>query len=370
MHPVRVVYLVDNFWPNVGGVEVVSADLLPRLRDLGHDIVVVTDRLDDTLPAEDVYAGIQVRRLPFVPALQAGDLDVLAQTRATVRDIVRDHDADLIHAVFLGAGVWTVPTALKIPLIVSLHGSWPTVDWASPTGLAGRVLASASLVTACSQSALTDLLRAAPGLADRARVVLNGRDPADPGEPLPPPPGTPLLLCVARVTPEKGLDTAVEALTLLPEARLVVAGYGPLIPDLRQQAAELGVEDRVEFLGWVAPPAIASWMAKATVVLVPSRVEGFGLVALEAALASRPVVASRVGGLPEVVLDGETGLLTTPRDASAMAAAVRRLLDDRQLAEQLGRNGRQRALECFSASRHATEWDMLYKSVGSREPVH
>ena len=365
----RVVYTVDNFWPNVGGVEVVSADLLPRLRDLGHDFVVVTDRLDDSLPEEDVFAGIPIRRLPFVPAIQAGDLDALAQTRARVRDIVREHDADLIHSVFLGAGIWTVPTALKIPLIVSMHGSWPTVDWASPNGLGGRVLATASLVTACSENAMADLLRAAPALADRAMVVLNGLDPA-PGEPLPPPPGPPLLLCAARITPEKGLHTAIEALALLPEAQLAIAGYGPLLPELRQLAADLGVEDRVEFLGWVAPPAIAGWMAKATVVLVPSRVEGFGLVALQGALAARPVVASRVGGLPEVVVDGETGLLTPHGDAPAMAAAVRRLLDDPELAARLGNHGRQRALDCFSAERHANEWDMLYKRVADRESVH
>ncbi len=100
---------------------------------------------------------------------------------------------------------------------------------------------------------------------------------------------------------------------------------------------------RVRFPGWVAPGEVHALLAGAAVVPIPSLHEGFGLVALEAGLAARPVVASRVEGIPEVVIDGETGLLVPPRDASALAASIVEVLGDPAFAADLSEAGRVRA---------------------------
>jgi glycogen(starch) synthase len=124
------------------------------------------------------------------------------------------------------------------------------------------------------------------------------------------------------------------------------------------------VKHAVSLVGMVSPTDVPALMSRATIVLVPSRdEEGFGLVALEAAFAERPVIASQVGGLPEVVLNGKTGLTVPPDDAPALASAIASLLQDRSRAAALGTAARTRALEHFSVSRMADQYEALYERL-------
>jgi glycogen(starch) synthase len=364
---VRVLYFVENFWPAIGGVEVISARLLPLLAQRGHEVLVVTDRPGPWLPDEDVFAGTAVRRIPFLQAIHDRDIALLAEAKLAVARAVAEHRPDVLHAVFTGPGIWMLPPAEEPPLILSFHGSWPRLDFGTRDGLLARVLDRAAWVTACSENARNDLLAQAPHLADRSSVIFNGLDPAYDDEPTAPP-AAPTLLCAGRVVYDKGFDLAVDALADLvgarPDIRLVIAGDGPELEAIRQRAAALGLAEHVELHGWVSPDEMHRLVERASVVLVPSRLEGFGLVALEAALAARPVVAARVGGLPEVVADGETGLLVAPSDAAALARAAGRLLADPSAAQRLGRAARSRAVQQFGAERHADAWDALYRRVG------
>jgi glycosyltransferase involved in cell wall biosynthesis len=132
----------------------------------------------------------------------------------------------------------------------------------------------------------------------------------------------PLVAAVGRLAPVKGMEELIRAAVLVPQATFAILGEGRLKSSLQELASALQVSKRVRFLGKSVRPA--SLMSLADVVAVPSRSEGFGLVAAEAAALGRPVVAARVGGLSEIVEDGVTGLLVSPGNVEELAAAPSR----------------------------------------------
>jgi len=134
---------------------------------------------------------------------------------------------------------------------------------------------------------------------------------------------------------------------------------------LERQIDELGLTDIVDFIGWVAPREVPALLNTATVVLMPSRQESFGLVALEAALMARPVIATRVGGLPEVVVHEQTGLLVEQENSGALAEAIAYLLAHPHTAIHMGQAARLRAQQVFSWERHVTAYDVLYQQLAA-----
>ncbi len=175
---------------------------------------------------------------------------------------------------------------------------------------------------------------------------------------------------VGRLEKVKGCEFFIRAAALLaadhPDARFVVAGTGSRAGELRALAAELGLGDTVDFVGYVeSAPGL---LAALDVVVVPSLSEASGLTAIEALALNVPVVASRVGGLPEVVLDGVTGLLAPPGDAGAIAGAVRRLLGDPALARSLAAAGAQRVEERFALDQMVEGYVGLYAELAVLRP--
>ena len=163
----------------------------------------------------------------------------------------------------------------------------------------------------------------------------------------------PRLVCVGRLIPIKGhlvlLRALARARARVPGVTLDVAGRGPLAPALKGYARELGLEEAIRFLGFVSP--VEEAIEGGAIVVVPSLGEGFGMVALEAMERARPVIASSVGGLPEIVADGETGLVVPPADVDALADAIVALAADLPRAARMGAAGRVRALEQFTPER-------------------
>jgi len=175
------------------------------------------------------------------------------------------------------------------------------------------------------------------------------------------------ILCVGRLVPEKGFDLALAAFAIVlqrfPSARLVFAGDGPEVNNLQQQAFDLQILHSVEFVGGVPPERVAGLMGDATLVLVPSRLEGFGLVALEAGSMARPVVATRVGGLPEIIVHEQTGLLTECENSRALAQAIELLLEQPERARRMGWAARERAQKEFGWERHVDAYEGLYRKL-------
>jgi glycosyltransferase involved in cell wall biosynthesis len=175
----------------------------------------------------------------------------------------------------------------------------------------------------------------------------------------------PRLLCVGRLIPIKGhivlLRAFAQARRQVPSLRLDIAGRGPLEPALRALTKELGVEDAVRFLGYVAP--IQGAIEDAAAVVVPSMGEGFGMVALEAMERARPVVAAEIGGLGELVEDGVTGYLVPPGEAEPLADAIVAVASNLPRAAAMGEAGRRRALEEFLQDRCTDRTEALYQQA-------
>lgn len=299
------------------------ADAVERTRARGVQVEVVS-------PLSFRHFGIafghgvlgNLRRRPLRVLLLPAML--VAFARAARR---ASRDADLVHAHWLPAGAVALLT--RRPYVVQLWGT--DVELARRARRVARaVLRRARLVICASE----ELASAARELGARAvRVIPSGVDvPASVGEPDEPP----HVLFAGRLSPEKGILELVEAARGLP---LVVAGDGPLrdqVPGAR---------------GFVPHGELERLYERAAVVACPSLREGFGVVCAEAMAYGRPVVASAVGGLRDLVVDGETGLLVRPGDTVALRSALQRLLGDAELRRRLGAAARERASERLSWDR-------------------
>lgn len=171
----------------------------------------------------------------------------------------------------------------------------------------------------------------------------------------PEPPGH--LLFVGRLRIRKGVEVLLEALRQLPELRLRIAGDGEHRAALERRTAELGLGGRVEFLGRCTAGRVRGLLAGARALVVPSTYEGMPLVVLEAMEAGVPLVASRVSGIPEVVVDGETGWLVPPEDPEALASALAALAGDAEEAARRGEAGRRRIEAGFRPAVAAGIWE-------------
>jgi glycosyltransferase involved in cell wall biosynthesis len=148
-----------------------------------------------------------------------------------------------------------------------------------------------------------------------------------------------------------------------PGARLVIVGGGEQQSELHTLVANLGMEERITLAGPAGHEQIPDYLRSFDLFVVPSLSESFGVAAVEAAACGLPVIASRVGGLPEVVLDGETGLLVPPGDVNALAAAMARLLSEPELRARMGQAGRRFVLEHYRWEDNAKLMEQLYKEV-------
>lgn len=175
----------------------------------------------------------------------------------------------------------------------------------------------------------------------------------------------PLVLTVGRLTEQKGHRYLVDAWRTIsgknPNARLVIVGDGPLREPLTAYAKEMGLPEKIIFTGWRRD--VPDFFEAADLYVQPSLWEGFGLVLLEAMLAERSIVASRVSAIPEIVADGETGILVPPRDSYALADAICRLLEDADLRRDMGKAGKQRAEHAFTVQRMVGETEKVYEEV-------
>jgi glycogen(starch) synthase len=235
------------------------------------------------------------------------------------------------------------------------------------------MLRKADWVSAVSKAMLDDVHQVLPEIAHRSSIIYNSLSmPAVRPEPLPF--DAPRLLCIGRVVVDKGFDLALRAFASIaqsfPRCRMIIAGNGPAMSDLRKCAAELGLKDSVEFTGWVESEEIPRLINKATVVVIPSRRhESFGLVALQAAQMARPVVATHIGGLPEVVAHGETGLLVENENSEALSTAIASLLANPDIAIRMGRSAQLRAEKLFSWDHCVDAYDTLYRQISKKRIV-
>jgi glycosyltransferase involved in cell wall biosynthesis len=372
---------------------------------LGHEILVVAPH-DGGLSLEDEIEGVRVIRYRY----GADDAETLAYRGTMADQVLRDWTGRLRLLSFLTAQRRAVRQALGTfaPDVVHVH-------WWFPGGLAvwPRALKSFPIVLTShgTDLFLVDRVAAARVIAAplfRAvdevtvistplvkRVIAFGVDPSRITV-LPMPidrevaavaerddsrrslaaGGPPTLLFVGRLVERKGASYAVRAFAELVDAgrdaRLVIVGDGPERQTLADLAHALGVGKRVELVGAVSPADVRPWYERASVLVMPAvtdwkgEQEGFGMVIVEAMSYGVPVVASRSGGIPDIVRDGENGLLVHERDIGGLAGAIARVLDDPALAGRLGARGQQTIRDEFAPTRIAEGFDSVYRRAVAR----
>ena len=333
--------------------------LLPALRARGHDVRLVmlhegepgAAELADRLERDGVPVERPRMRAPIDP-LVFGKL--VGSVRRARPDVVHTH---LVHADFHGLPAARVA---GVPLSVSTKHGFNPFRSGRTFAAADRTVARLADVHVAISAGLARYLAANEGFdASAFEVVHYGIEPGP--EPTAAP-GAPRLAIVGRLIPIKGHDVLLEAFRRardeVPALTLEIAGDGPLEAELRATVERLGLAEQVAFLGRVAQPGPV--YERAEIVVVPSFGEGFGMVALEAMERGRAVVASDVGGLPEIVSKGETGLVVPAGDPAALAAAIVELARDPARTAALGAAGRQRALSAFSQEQCTARTEALY----------
>jgi len=366
----------------LGGLEQYVFQVASVLRDRGHKHWLLYERT--TGNGEENYKSVFEDTAPIPPA---GDV---AFYRKFVEELCAKWQPDiaLLHKTrntpFLEALIERVPTitinqdhfiyclreARYFPVnraICTLPLSWRCVAYGC---FLGRPLRHGFIPKFQSLSARRRMLNAqrrahrAMVLSEhmKSELVLNGFSPdridVVPGFTRVPktefPPvsdDSDVILFVGQVIRSKGLDLLLKAMKILKHpARLKVIGKGSALEANKALAGELGISDRVDFLGWIPHEALDKYFEDAAVVVVPSVwAEPFCLVGIEAMARSRPVVAFKVGGIPQWLEDGKTGLIAREVSAEALAESIDTLLGDRDLARKIGACGRKRAMEEFSS---------------------
>jgi glycosyltransferase involved in cell wall biosynthesis len=371
-NPLKVIHFrqSSNIWGPEKGI-LGLCRLLP-LQGFSCEIVIVYRRSHGDPLEHPLVAAARAQKTPITQldghlrGLRTSIQWLRRKLEAEHFSILHCHDykTDLMGAL----AAWKIARQ-RLALVATVRHTEPGLQMGLFQALDSLVLHRFHRLTVPSQGALRELKRW-PALRRRARVIHHAVEnaSADP-EPWTPfgPVGTggPVISIVGRLQAVKGhrmfLESARKVLTARPDARFWIVGDGELRGELESIVSRLGLTQAVSFLGYRSDAWRA--MAVSDVVVCASLYEAFPRTLLEALAMERPVVATSVGGIPEIVIDGETGILTPAGDPSALASAVLRLLDDRELARRLATAGRELVRQRYTVEAHASALASLYREA-------
>jgi glycosyltransferase involved in cell wall biosynthesis len=341
--PLRILFLTPTL--GIGGAEKLTVSYALGMQRRGHDVGVAFG-YSDSLAGGLREAGIADFEIS-ARRLKPGTLpEWVGQLRKTIR-LFRPQ---VVHAQSVTAAVCARLAAPRLPLLATVHGIRRSSE-----PLASLLFRAANVkLTAVSEASAEGLRRHwwtpdvevfSPGI-DFAQLRVDAQAGA-PVELI----GDPIICCVARQEPAKGVDVLLRAFVTvvrdLPNAGLTLVGPGPQLETYQELAGRLGIADRVRFTDLIKNAA--PYLAGADVVVLPSRREGLPVVALEALALERPLIATRVGGTPTVVVDGETGWLVAAEDEPSLAAAIVACVRDPDEAARRARAGLRLVEKEFSA---------------------
>lgn len=373
----RILILNSEYPPIGGGAGNASANMARCLANMGHIVSVVTSRFAD-LPHQEKDANLTIWRIPALRRKQdrSGALEqiiFILSASFWTSGLVRQLKPDVTLAFFgvpSGAVALFLKLIHKIPYIVSLRGGdvpgFRPYDFSTFHKLISPLLRliwkHASAIIANSNG----LRELAMKFDSRFEIPIipNGVDlelyrTAAHGD------TPPRLFSVGRIVHQKGLDLAMLALSGLKDLAWEwrIAGDGPRLEFLKSCAEELGIADRVHFLGWQAREQLIEQYQWSNLFLFPSRHEGMPNAVLEAMASGLPVIASRIAGSEELVVDGETGFLFPSENVDSLRAALRKLLTDAALRQKMGNASRHRVAAHYSWESTARQYELLLEQV-------
>lgn len=369
-----------------GGVISVVGHLARHFRQCGHNVIFVHPEETDRPRRVTTSWGFQGYRLNLRPPTWAARpirsrvafgvyfplimyhlVRLLRRHRIQIVNVHFPYDAFVYFAL--------CTRLLRIPLVVSVHGAdlFPGGQSIRRYPYSLRLLLRwASRVVAPSRAFLEDCLRVFPQLQPKATFIHNGVDldeltPA----PLPDPPAgaTPYLLCIATHNEKKAIDTLLKAFAIIadtePRLSLFLAGDGPLRGALENLSHALGLDGRVRFLGWQPRPDVLRLLHGCEALVLPSRSEPFGIAVLEAMACQKPVVATAVGGIPEIIENDHSGILVEPDNPAALADALLALFRDGPRRARLATNGYSTVIDRFRWQHTGSAYESLFSNVSA-----
>ena len=373
---VRIAQVSPWFSPHFGGVESHVRSLSRELARRGHEVTVVTSQHDRTLSAEETVDGFRVIRVrprfifmqtPITPRMR-GSL------RALSADVVHAHSPPPLASHYAGA----VASERGIPYVVTYHcdvelpsafGSVVESIYRRSLGAdtlrnANQVIVTTRTYAATSRAIWRYNPSVIPNAVDHRRFRPDVDGSAVRSK-LRIPPEVPIVLLVGRIVPHKGVEHFVEAARYVPDAWFLVAGGGSSLDAMKRLALSMGVADRVRFLGRISDDRLPEVYAACDVFVLPSvsRLEAFGIVALEAMSTGKPVIVADIPGVREIIEDGRDGLLTDPVNPRDLAEKIRRLLSEPKARQTMGARGREKVLESFSIERVTDRIEAVYRAI-------
>ncbi|MCL6450931.1 MAG: N-acetyl-alpha-D-glucosaminyl L-malate synthase BshA [Acetobacteraceae bacterium] len=363
-------------YPSYGGSGVVATELGLALAERGHTVHFISYDLPfrlDRFKENVTYHGVEIPAYPlfkYPPYLLALADKIVEVSRLVGLELVHVHYA-IPHAASAYLAKKMLGDGLKV--ITTLHGTDVTLVGSDPS-FANIVVFSLNQsdgVTAVSEhlrQTTMELFRPDKEI----EVIYNFINPQQYRPQSPPaarrrfgPPGTKVIAHVSNFRPVKRVEVVVEVFARIqkqvPDVRLLMVGDGPDVCRAYERACALGVRDRVAFLG--KQEDIPAILAGVDLFLLPSATESFGLAALEAMACGVPVVASRAGGLPEVIVEGETGYLLPPDDLEGMTCKAIKLLTDPVLHRQMAEAAFERAATVFPTDLWVKRYEEFYARV-------
>ncbi|MBS1807869.1 MAG: N-acetyl-alpha-D-glucosaminyl L-malate synthase BshA [Acidobacteria bacterium] len=369
-------------FPTYGGSGIVGSELGRELADRGHNVHFISYELPTRICQLSERMKFHEVEMFTYPLFEFPPYDLALASK--IVEVAETEKLDLMHmhyavphatAAFLAREIYK--PIRYLPFVTTLHGTDITLVGAHKSFLP---VTKFSIEQSDSVTSISQFLAAETSRTfgyEQVEIIPNfinaevyyRRDNRALRQQLAPN-GEKILMHVSNFRPVKRITDCVRTLALLRArceqcVRLVMCGDGPEMEKAQNLAAELGVADDVFFAGSV--PNIADYLSVADVFMLPSETESFGLAALEAMACEVPVIATRVGGLPEVVREGETGCLVPFGDIQAMADCAGKLFDNEALRLEMGRRARAIAIEEFTTERVIPQYIQLYERVISEK---
>ena len=376
----RVALCTDYFYPSIGGVQSHVAGLASELEKRGHEVVILARQVRTDPLNGSMLTSQSRRKVIYVDSIFPLPIILVPPKPEEIREVISRGRFDIVHAhhAFTPTPLLSISSAekLKVPSILTNHTIFLASDakhiWTPISYVLypyRRYINKASLITAVSRAAAKFIEYFAKG--KEIVVVPNGVDverfTITMGETISLPEES-IILYVGRLVYRKGLHVLVRAmpsvLKEIPDTQLLIVGGGYMYGFLKMLIKSLNLEENVKMLGFIPDEKLLELYASSHLFVLPSLYcESFGVALLEAMASGRPIIASNVGGIPEVVEDGVTGLLFRSGDVQELADKIIKVLNDNKLAQTLAFNARKLVKERYSWTVIAGKIEDLYEET-------
>lgn len=366
----KICMLAGSFPPDIGGAAAHVYELSTALLRQGNEVYVIAFTTNPRLRECQEINGIQVYRISIPPIRLAGLMVCSFRAWLKLRALIKDKDISLIHYHNLLPCALVARFIVNIPKVQTEHSSGflMAVDKGEYKRLYHWLFSQSDYVISPSQELVDNVIKY--GVThDKTSFIPNGVDidafhPQVSGKGIREKygikPNENIILCPRRLEPKNGVEYLIRAIPYIikqnEKPRFLIVGDGPEMERLNQEVVRLQIADRVAFTGRIPNSEMPKYYAIADIVVLPSLIEATSIAGLEAMATGKPLVGTRVGGIPRIIADGKTGILVPPRNPEELAHAITSLLSDKGKRTAMGLKARKRAESEFS-------WQIIARKI-------